>query len=138
MPKIPTFVKEVDLKVLANNSSASYTQSWSTIFQDFERVAYIIIGHASVDVVFNVQIASDSSGTGAASVFTNVTTPITASAGYILDVGPGILTAAKQYVSVLVTRNAGTYTLLRARYNSRNPGSFSLDSSFAAYQSLYI
>lgn len=136
MPKIATFVKELDLAVLASNSSSNYTASWSKVFANFERVAYILLCHASGSITFNVQIATDSSGTSPTSLFTDVVFA-TAGEAYILDVGVGALTDAKQFVSALATRGAGTYSLLRVRYDSRTPGGFSLDDT-VAYQSLYI
>lgn len=136
MPKIATLVKELDFAVLVSNSSSNYTQSWSKIFADFERVAYILIAHASGSITFNVQIATDAAGTSPTSLFTDVVFA-TAGEAYILDVGSAVVTEAKPFVSALATRGAGTYSLLRVRYDSRNPGSFALDAS-VANQGLYI
>lgn len=108
---------------LALNSSSSYTQVWETKFKKANRVSYILIPEASCDVTFNVQIATDASGTSATSITTNINA--TAASGYefyVIDVTPDVLTSTKQYVSPLVTRSAGSYTLIEVKYDLRNEG----------------
>ncbi len=119
---IKRFAANTTIDRLALNSSASYTQVWETKFKTANRVVYMLSPEASCDVTFNVQIASDSSGTGATSITTNINA--TAASGleaYLIDVTPDNLTSTKQYVSPLVTRSAGAYTLWEFKYDLRNP-----------------
>lgn len=116
--RMRTYSDEVAPKLLASASSSTYTQVWTTVLADCERVVYTLIAHASCDVAFNVQIASDSSGTGAASVTTTITANA-ASKIHTIEISPGALTTAKQHVSALVTRTAGSYTLTEQRFDMR-------------------
>lgn len=136
MPRMRTYRNEVAPKLLAQGASASYTQVWTTVLSGCERVVYTLITHASCSVVFNVQIASDSSGTGAASVSTNITAT-TAGKIHTIEIGPGALTAAKQYVSPLVTFTAGTYTLLEQRFDLRRTSEVSADSTVGTQYEAY-
>lgn len=120
--KIRGIVDQIYLDYLANNSSSSFTQDWSnTRLAKNERLAFIALGHASVSVTFNVQIASDGSGTGAASLFGDYTALASGKlAARVIDAGQ--LTTAKQYVAALVTRSAGAYSLLEMRFAFREEG----------------
>lgn len=120
---------------LVNNSSSNYTQVWTTLLSDCERVSWFIFGHASVSLTLNVQIASDSSGTGATSLFTDVTT-LASGKVQVFTIDAGQLTSAKQYVSLLATRGAGTYSVLRIKYALHNEGNLTQDSSVLAITEL--
>lgn len=125
-----TFHEENTLKVLASASSSDYTQVWEQKFTDADRILYILTCHASITLVkFSVQIASDSSGTGAADAGTTVTSA-TAGKSYTIEVTPGILTSTKTYVSPLVDVSAGTYTLHEIKHRNRNLGNFTQDSTY--------
>lgn len=124
-----TFHKENSPSLLASAASASYTQSWSNVFADCDRVVYMLVTHASANITFNVQIASDTSGTGAASLVTDITANA-ADKIHTIEIAPAALTSAKRYVSALATRSAGTYTLLRIKRRLRTPGNFTLDSGY--------
>jgi len=124
-----TFHKESSPVLLASASAASYTQSWSNVFADCDRVLYMLITHASASITFGVQIASDTSGTGAVSVVTDITAAV-ADKIHTIEIGPAALTSAKRYVSALATRSAGSYTLLRIKRRMRSPGEFTLDSGY--------
>jgi hypothetical protein len=126
-----TFNDENLLKVLGQALSASYTQSWSQIFTEPQRVVYILIAHASCNVAFNVQIADDASGTNPVEVLGTDITANSAGSVYTIEVGPGILTAAKQYVSAEVVLTAGTYTLLELRQSLRQSGGLTQDTTYA-------
>lgn len=126
--KIRSFKDQFYLAYLANNSSSSFTQDWALRNQSGERVAFLALGHASVAVTFNVQIATDSGGTSAASLFTDVTT-LASGKVTVLTYDAAQLTAAKQYSSALVTRSAGAYSLLELRYALRNEGNVTQPSS---------
>lgn len=126
-----TFHDQVQMRVLGQALSASYTQSWSTIFQDCDRVVYLLIAHASCNVAFNAQIASDSDGTGAADAAGTDITANSAGKVHSIEITPGVLTSAKQYVSAKVTLTAGTYTLLELKMRLRNEGIETYDSTWA-------
>lgn len=126
-----TFDEQVLLRVLASNASATYTQSFSTVLNANERVVYVLIAHASANHAFNVTIATDASGTSPTDLFTAVTANSAGSA-YTLEIGPGALTTAKQFVSPKVTVTAGTYTLLEIRTSLRNQGNLTQHSSYAS------
>ncbi len=136
MPRMRTYRNEVDPALLGQALSATYTQSWSTIFTGCERVVYTLITHGSCDVEFNVQIASDSSGTGAADVATSITANV-AGKIHTIEVAPGALTASKQYVSARVTRTAGTYTLLRQKFDLRRTSEVTADSTVGTQREAY-
>lgn len=125
------FHDQVDARVLGQALSATYTQSWSEIFKTCERVVYVLIAHASCDVLFNAQIASDASGTGNADAAGADIAAAVAGKMHTIEITPGILTTAKQFVSAKVTRSAGTYTLLELKMALRNPGTVTPDTTWA-------
>ena len=129
--KIRNLADQFYFNYLANNSASNFTQDWAKRNGQGERVAFLIFGHASVSVTFNVQIASDSSGTGAASIFTDYTALASGKmAARAYDAGQ--LTAAKQFSSALVTRSAGNYSLLEMRYALREEGNVTQATSVSS------
>lgn len=126
---IRTFSKQCDLVYLGSALSADYTQSWSKILSDCDRVVYLALGHASIAGNFNVQIADDASGTNPVSVQTNIA--MAAGKAETIEIGPGDLTPAKQFVSALATRSAGTFSLVRMKFSLRHPGEFTADTTWA-------
>lgn len=131
-----TFYEEVYANVLAQGSSASYTQVFSQAFAGFDRIVYVLVTHASADVAFDVEIATDSSGTSPTSIVTAVTAN-TAGKIYTMEIAPGKLTEAKQYISPKVTRTAGSYTLLELRYRARHAGDFTQGTNYTSHTEAY-
>jgi len=115
-----TFHDDNAVKVLASNSSSNITFAGTKVFSTAERVVYLFVAHASINLtVFKVQIASDAAGTGAADAGTTITSA-TAGQMQTIEITPGILETAKQYVGPVVTVAAGTYTLLEIKKRLRN------------------
>ena len=131
MPAIPVLLKSTKWRYLATASSSTYTQSFDTVFEDCERVDYIVLAHASVGAVLDVTIATDSSGTSPTDLGASITVD-TAGKLYVITISPAILTSTKQYVSPKVTRSAGTYSLVEVRYNLRDKNQFTQDTSVAS------
>jgi hypothetical protein len=127
-----TFSKENQAKLLGQALSASYTQVFSQALADNERIMWILIGHASVDVAFDVTVASDSAGTGAADILTAAVTCDTAGGMWTFEIDAAQLPAAKQYLSPKVTLTAGTYTLIEVKRAMRHKGNFTYDSTWTA------
>lgn len=132
--RMRTYHDEVKPKLLAQGAS-SYTQVFTKALSDCERVVWMAIGHASANIAFNVTIATDSSGTSP----TDVATGLTLAAGkvYTIEIGPGVLTAAKQYVSPKLTVTAGTFTLLEQKFSLRYAGNITHDTTYGGHESLY-
>lgn len=119
--RIRTWKDQTLMRLLSNAAGASYTQSWAQQLADYERLLYILVGHASVDVLFNVQVATDSGGTGAESIFTSIDADEVGL--FWLEIGPAVLNRlGKFYVSPLVTWTAGTFSLIEVKYNLRQEG----------------
>ena len=109
----------VQADVLVHASGANYTQVFTEIFEDCNRVTYMLIAHASCNVVLNATIASDSAGTGATDVLGTGLTCNDAGEVTFLNLSPNELDPVnnKTFVSAKVTFTAGTYTLIRLKYD---------------------
>lgn len=130
MPVARTFDDENQMKVLGSELGASYTQVFELKLADAERVLFLLVGHASVDVAFDVTIATDSSGTSPTDLATTAIDADDADKVYTIEVDAAQLTGAKQYLSPKVTWTAGTFTLIQILRGLRNKGNLTKDSSY--------
>lgn len=138
MPVLRTFSEQVSPALLANNSGATYTASYSLLLQDCERVVFILIGHASCDVALNASFASDSSGTGAENVLATALDCDESGKIWTLEVSANDVPAGKPYLSATVTRTAGNYSLLQEKHGLRYPGNFTHDSTYNLSESRVV
>ena len=125
-----TFDDETKPKLLGQALSAAYTEVWTKAFADAERVLYILIGHASVDITFDIKIASDSSGTGATSILSAAVTCDTAGQFWTFEADAAQMTSTLVYISPVTVLTAGTYTLLEVKRGLRNQGNITHDSTY--------
>jgi len=125
-----TLHDETQIRLLGQALSGSYTQSWSKVFADAERIVYMLISHASCDVEVDISIATDSSGTSAEDILTAAVTADTAGRIYTFEIDAAQITAAKRYVSLKVTLSGGTYSLVEIKRGLRNQGNITQDSTW--------
>lgn len=129
-----TFGEQNLVRILGSSLGASYTQSFSQIFANCERVVYVAIGHGSANFALNATIATDGSGTSP----TDLTTDIAVAADQIatLEVTPDALTATKQFLSAKFVRTAGNATLIEVRTALRREGGLTYDAGWVTRRQL--
>lgn len=131
-----TFKDEVLPQLLGQALSGSYTQVFEEKHSEAERVVFLLIGHASVNVAFTVTAATNAAGSDP----TDLTTAITcddAGAMWTIEVDAGDLPAGKDFISPKVTLTGGTYTLLEIKRGLRNQGNLASrhDATYKASES---
>ena len=129
-----TIQDESKIVLLVGDSGAHYTQVFTEVFADAERVTLLLIGHASVNVSFEATIATDSSGTSPTDVGTAITVNVDEKF-HTMEFDSSILSEAKRFFSAKVTFTAGAYTLMRIKRGLRDKGSITQDSTWVTQQS---
>lgn len=119
-----SFADETAPRLLGQALSGSYTQVFEQKLATAERVVWLLIGHASVDVALNATIAVDSAGNSPTDLLTAAVDCDDAGEMWYLEVDAAQLTETKQYLSPKVTLTAGTYTLIEIKRGLRFQGDY--------------